>query len=100
MIDGLPVHGASRIITQLAEGGRLHSLIYRWMEVEKTPLEVQPELFYFHSIERRTEERLLEMSKNAKEIRIASMELVLFDDGENYIEPVIYVVAYRRNDNL
>jgi hypothetical protein len=69
------------------------------MEVEKAPLEVQPELFDSNTIERITKERLLKMSKNAKEIKIKSRELVLFDDGENYIEPAIYIVAYKRNEN-
>lgn len=100
VIDGLPVEGASRIIARLAEGGRLHSLVYRWMEVKKAPLKINPELLDSNNIIAKAEARIREMVKDAQKICVQSMDLVLYDDGEQYIEPAIRVIANLTIDGL
>ena len=89
-LDGLPVEGrGSRIQVQLGSEGALWGLVHRWNEV--LPIQLAPadrldvgqltQMFW----ERVSQMKLLRYDG----VKVDRVELVLYDDGEGVIEPVL-----------
>lgn len=91
-LDNLPVFGASRVVARLAEDGRLHSLVYRWADVNREEI-TNDELIDDERVANLIAERVAKKGKRAKEIRIKVREIGLYDDGNGTIEPVVMVAG-------
>ncbi len=92
VLDGVPVHGASRVVAHLGKDGGLQGLIYNWPEVEQQalPMELMRTASEVRGLAR---ERVAEAAKGAKRVRLQEADYVLYDDGKGRIDPAIYMVV-------
>jgi len=94
-LNNLPVLGASRIVARLSEDGDLHSLVYRWVDVgefEATNGELiaDEDLLDANSVESKVSKKL-DKYQSAKEIKVKRKDIIMYDDGQGTIEPVVFV---------
>lgn len=92
-LDGQKVVGpGSRIQVQLGQEGEMRGVIRRWDEV--TSNSVAPEAkVTVEDVREMIEFRLDTAASHAEKIEFNSAEMVLFDDGNGVIEPVIHVIV-------
>lgn len=82
----------SRIQVQLGQEGELRGVIRRWDEVSARSIAPEAK-FTAPEIREMIRFRLDNSANHAKAIAFNKAELVLFDDGQGVIEPVIHVVV-------
>jgi len=92
-MGGLKVEGpGSRIVVQLGENGELRGLVHRWQEL--APMAIAPQQKLSPSeLRSMVAFRIQQAASHAAEIKFESADLVLYDDGQGTIEPVIRVVV-------
>ena len=91
-LDKIPVYGHSRIIVQMAEKGKLNTLIRQWTPLDRTVAKKE-ELLVTDSLKRQLEKAILSENRDAQKIRLESLQLVYFDAGLGTIEPAIHVIG-------
>lgn len=100
-LNNVPVFGASRIVVRLGEGGELIGIIKNWPSVKKQSLSNEKAM--------RNKADWKDLSiKHVKgtpatsaysSVLIDSSELVMYDDGEAYIEPALLLKGSMLSDS-
>lgn len=84
----IPVEGHSRIIIQMAEGGKLTGLTRHWASFKGS--RVQPEaMVVTDDLKRSFEKHILSENTDAISITVKKISLVYFDQGHGLIEPAL-----------
>ena len=91
-LDKIPVYGHSRIIVQMAEEGKLNSLIRQWTPLNKLTTKKE-EILTSPDFKKQLEQAILSENTDAQKIRLESLDLVYYDDGLGRIEPAVHVTG-------
>lgn len=89
-LDGIPVFGHSRIVIQMAEKGKLNSIISQWTPLNKTFVKTA-ELIKSEELKPLIEKSILAENTKAQKIYIESVKIVYYDKGSGIIEPAVLV---------
>jgi hypothetical protein len=86
-IDGIPVRGASRATVMLGANGDLQGVVVRWMDatIEKVKGKVAKSLLKDHI------KANLGARKIERDVKIKKADLIIFDDGKGYMEPMLHL---------
>src|SRR6187397_1258028 len=89
--DSIPVLGHSRFILQLAEKGKLHSIIRQWPIYNETKISKDEEVVPDEA-KRAIVQHLMNENKNAKKITVNQVNLVYYE-SKGMIEPALHVIC-------
>ena len=89
-LDGIPVLGHSRIVIQLAEKGRLNSIVSQWAPLNKKDVS-RKDILVQDDLKKQIEKAILSENTETFKILVESLQVAYFDDGSGIIEPAVYL---------
>lgn len=90
-LDNIPVYGHSRIVFNLAQEGRIQTLISQWVPFERKGIEKEALVINPDDLKKSVEKGILTENTQAQKIRVEAIRLVYFDDGSGIIEPALHI---------
>lgn len=92
VLGGLPVEGDSRVVVTLGENGAVSALTYQWPAVTTMKLG-RDALADPQAVRSQAMGVLRSVTARAIRSKLASVDLVLYDDGQGMIEPAYHIVV-------